>query len=174
MYFWLKLLYLEYKRTFASFGQNFNQKLANTPPGQNVGKHTPPKSGGLKYQCKNQWRKKGRTNEAHRFGAHSLFKSSIIPYPRANERVGILPRRTGCSPATALNERINGRNSFRTTHAWNLRQFEGNITNESTPGILPLQKHAHEINERVWVSVNFAILCMLTTSFIFCHCFECT
>ena len=29
---------------FASFGMNFN---ANVPPGQNVGKHTPQKSGGL-------------------------------------------------------------------------------------------------------------------------------
>ena len=27
---------------FASFWLNFNQKLANIPPGQNVGKHTPP------------------------------------------------------------------------------------------------------------------------------------
>ena len=32
---------------FASFGLNFSQKLANIPPRQNVGKHTPPKSGGL-------------------------------------------------------------------------------------------------------------------------------
>ena len=35
------------KRMFASFLLNFSQKLANVPPGQNVGKHTPPKSGGL-------------------------------------------------------------------------------------------------------------------------------
>ena len=27
---------------FASFWLNFNQELANYPPGQNVGKHTPP------------------------------------------------------------------------------------------------------------------------------------
>ena len=32
---------------FASFWQNFNPKLANAPPGQNVGKLTKPKSGGL-------------------------------------------------------------------------------------------------------------------------------
>ena len=32
---------------FASFRLFFKQKLANVPPGQNVGKHTPPKSGGL-------------------------------------------------------------------------------------------------------------------------------
>ena len=32
---------------FASFGLIFNQKLANVPPRPNVGKHTPPESGGL-------------------------------------------------------------------------------------------------------------------------------
>ena len=31
------------KGTFASFGLNFSQKLANVPPGQNVGKRTRPK-----------------------------------------------------------------------------------------------------------------------------------
>ena len=42
-------MYFEYKRMFASFWLNFSQKLANAPPGQNVGKHTPPppKYGGL-------------------------------------------------------------------------------------------------------------------------------
>ena len=32
---------------FASFWLNFTQKLANMPPGQNVGKHTPPNLGGF-------------------------------------------------------------------------------------------------------------------------------
>ena len=32
---------------FASFWVNFNQKLANVPPGQNVGRYTPPNLGGL-------------------------------------------------------------------------------------------------------------------------------
>ena len=46
--FLFKLLYFGYKRMFASFWQNFRQKLANIPPGQNVGKHTPPSNlGGL-------------------------------------------------------------------------------------------------------------------------------
>ena len=46
--FWYKILYFAYKRTFASFWLNFNQKLANIPPRQNVGKHTPPPNlGGL-------------------------------------------------------------------------------------------------------------------------------
>ena len=35
-------MYFEYKRTVASFWLNFTQKLANIPPRQNVGKHTPP------------------------------------------------------------------------------------------------------------------------------------
>ena len=46
--FFLCIFDLNYcKGMFASFWLNFSQKLANVPPGQNVGKHTPPKSGGL-------------------------------------------------------------------------------------------------------------------------------
>ena len=73
---------------------------------------------------------KFKKNEALKKDIAALGASS---YPRANERVGIPPRRTDGSFGSAL---INRRNNFRITHACTLRQFEGNITNESTPGIL--------------------------------------
>ena len=72
----------------------------------------------------------------------------IIPYPRANERVGIPPPNGG-SFASGLNYRINGRNIFRITLAWTLRQFVGNIMNESSPGILTNCFCYHKVNERI-------------------------
>jgi hypothetical protein len=48
MYFWYIILYFAYKRTYASFLLTLNQKLADVPPGKNVGKDTPQKkTGGL-------------------------------------------------------------------------------------------------------------------------------
>ena len=64
------------------------------------------------------------------FGVHGTFQghakkyiswagtNDAIPYLRANERVGIPPCRTGGSFVRTL---INGRSSFRITHAWTLR-----------------------------------------------------
>ena len=48
------------------------------------------------------------------FGSDVLHATLVfIPYPRANEPVGIPPRRTGGSFVSTL---INGRNKFRITH----------------------------------------------------------
>ena len=52
IYFWYKTCVFCIQKDVCQLWLNFSQKLANVPPGQDVGKHTPPpkkKSGGLIY-----------------------------------------------------------------------------------------------------------------------------
>ena len=60
---------------------------------------------------------------------------SISPSRALTNESVPLPRRTGGSFVSALDDRTNGRICFRIRHACTLRYFEGNITNESTSGI---------------------------------------
>ena len=51
------MFHFAYKMTFASFWLIFNQKLANVPPGQNVGKRTLPQIwGALVSRVRMMWR----------------------------------------------------------------------------------------------------------------------
>ena len=74
-------------------------------------------------------------------------------------------RRTGGSFATVLNHRINGRNIFRMTHAWILRWSDGNITNQSTPGILTNRFCYSKTNERTISLVFLSMRQLCHTSY---------
>ena len=97
-----------------------------------------------------------------------------IPYPCANEWVGIPPRRTGDSFVSAL---INGRNSFRIKHAWTLRSLKGTGRTSRPQGSLQTLFVITKLTDESFpssfrVSVKLAILCILTSSYVYHH-FEC-
>ena len=96
-----------------------------------------------------------------------------IPYPRADKPFTIPPHRTAGSFVIA---RINGRSSFRITHAWTLRLYEGNITNQSTPGILTNRLCYHKMNERAISLVFLSIFqfrhALYINVILFYYCFD--